>query len=128
VGELSAIIGMLSAMDWNDCPQSIGIPVRNRRNPQALARVRNRVPHPNERFVAGFHLREEARLEVILAESFDRIVHNGLWVTSRFGRPFARFRVISAVQMVEHADEIDKKASELMKEVLAIFLQVRNVR
>jgi hypothetical protein len=33
VGELSAIIGMLSAMDWNDCPQSIGIPVRNRRNP-----------------------------------------------------------------------------------------------
>jgi SNF2 domain-containing protein len=34
MGELSAIIGMLSAMDWNDCPQSIGIPVRNRRNPQ----------------------------------------------------------------------------------------------
>ena len=25
---------MLSAMDWNDCPRSIGIPVRNRRNPQ----------------------------------------------------------------------------------------------
>jgi hypothetical protein len=22
MGELSAIIGMLSAMDWNDCPQS----------------------------------------------------------------------------------------------------------
>ena len=34
MGELSAIIGTLSAMDWNDCPQSIGIPVRNRRNPQ----------------------------------------------------------------------------------------------
>ena len=34
MGELSAIIGMLSAMDWNHCPQSIGIPVRNRRNPQ----------------------------------------------------------------------------------------------
>ena len=23
-------------MDWNDCPQSIGIPVRNRRNPQVI--------------------------------------------------------------------------------------------
>src|SRR5258708_2229514 len=33
MGELSAIIGMLSAMRWNDCPRSIGIPVRNRRNP-----------------------------------------------------------------------------------------------
>jgi hypothetical protein len=38
--ELSAIIGMLSAMDWNAvrnelecCPRSIGIPVRDRRNP-----------------------------------------------------------------------------------------------
>jgi hypothetical protein len=29
---------------------------------------------------------------------------------------------MGAVQMVEHADEIDEKASELMKEVLAIFL------
>src|SRR5215467_13131990 len=37
MGELSAIIGMLSAMDWNHCPQSIGIPVRNRRNPQTTA-------------------------------------------------------------------------------------------
>src|SRR5271169_1319067 len=36
MGELSAIIGMLSAMDWNDCPRSIGIPVRNRRNPQPM--------------------------------------------------------------------------------------------
>ena len=27
---------MLSAMDRNHCPQSIGIPVRNRRNPQAM--------------------------------------------------------------------------------------------
>jgi IstB-like ATP binding protein len=34
-GELSAIIGMLSAIDRNQCPQSIGTPVRNSRNPQA---------------------------------------------------------------------------------------------
>ena len=40
MGELSAIIGMLSAMDWNDCPRSIGIPVRNRRNPH-FRRVTN---------------------------------------------------------------------------------------
>src|SRR6516162_6923255 len=33
-GELSAIIGMLSAIDRNQCPQSIGTPVRNPRNPQ----------------------------------------------------------------------------------------------
>jgi hypothetical protein len=32
-------IGMLSAMDWNDCPRSIGIPVRNRRNPHPLVRL-----------------------------------------------------------------------------------------
>src|SRR6516225_4980884 len=32
-GELSAIIGMLSAIDRNQCPQSIGTPVRNPRNP-----------------------------------------------------------------------------------------------
>jgi len=31
-GELSAIIGMLSAIDRNQCPQSIGTPVRNPRN------------------------------------------------------------------------------------------------
>src|SRR5262245_55337520 len=30
---LSAIAGMLSAIDRNDCPQSIGIAVRNRWNP-----------------------------------------------------------------------------------------------
>src|SRR6516165_2887005 len=36
-GELSAIIGMLSAIDRNQCPQSIGTPVRNPRNPQELA-------------------------------------------------------------------------------------------
>jgi hypothetical protein len=30
---LSAIIGMLSAINRNHCPQSIGTPVRNRRNP-----------------------------------------------------------------------------------------------
>ena len=41
MGELSAIIGMLSAMDWNDCPQSIGIPVRNRRNPHDSFRKLN---------------------------------------------------------------------------------------
>src|SRR5204862_6313165 len=34
-GELSAIIGMLSAIDRNQCPQSIGTPVRNPRNPHA---------------------------------------------------------------------------------------------
>jgi hypothetical protein len=33
---LSAIIGMLSAINRNHCPQSIGTPVRNRRNPQSL--------------------------------------------------------------------------------------------
>jgi hypothetical protein len=31
---LSAIIGMPSAIDRNQCPQSIGTPVRNPRNPQ----------------------------------------------------------------------------------------------
>src|SRR6516162_8608433 len=35
-GELSAIIGMLSAIDRNQCPQSIGTPVRNPRNPHDL--------------------------------------------------------------------------------------------
>src|SRR6516162_4036113 len=34
-GELSAIIGMLSAIDRNQCPQSIGTPVRNPRNPHS---------------------------------------------------------------------------------------------
>jgi hypothetical protein len=33
---LSAIIGMLSAINRNHCPQSIGTPVRNRRNPQRV--------------------------------------------------------------------------------------------
>jgi hypothetical protein len=33
---LSAIIGMLSAIDRNHCPQSIGTPVRNRRNPHQI--------------------------------------------------------------------------------------------
>src|SRR6516165_1674161 len=35
-GELSAIIGMLSAIDRNQCPQSIGTPVRNPRNPHSI--------------------------------------------------------------------------------------------
>src|SRR6516164_3443467 len=39
-GELSAIIGMLSAIDRNQCPQSIGTPVRNPRNPQARSAPR----------------------------------------------------------------------------------------
>jgi hypothetical protein len=39
MGELSAIIGMLSAMRWNDCPRSIGIPVRNRRNPHTTGHL-----------------------------------------------------------------------------------------
>src|SRR3954464_4749322 len=34
-GELSAIIGMLSAIDRNQSPQSIRTPVRNPRNPHA---------------------------------------------------------------------------------------------
>jgi hypothetical protein len=34
-GELSAIIGMLSAINRNQCPQSIGTPVRNPRNPHS---------------------------------------------------------------------------------------------
>jgi hypothetical protein len=38
-GELSAIIGMLSAIDRNQCPQSIGTPVRNPRNPQVRTRA-----------------------------------------------------------------------------------------
>ena len=38
-GALSAIIGMLSAIDRNHCPQSIGIPVRNHRNPQIAVRL-----------------------------------------------------------------------------------------
>jgi len=41
-GELSAIIGMLSAIDRNQCPQSIGTPVRNPRNPQCSTRARSR--------------------------------------------------------------------------------------
>jgi len=45
-GELSAIIGMLSAIDRNQCPQSIGTPVRNPRNPQT-----------SEAFVAMWHER-----------------------------------------------------------------------
>jgi hypothetical protein len=36
--QLSAIIGMLSAIDRNQCPQSIGTPVRNPRNPQITSR------------------------------------------------------------------------------------------
>ena len=34
-GGLSAIAGMLSAINRNQCPQSIGTPVRNPRNPHA---------------------------------------------------------------------------------------------
>src|SRR6516165_4420477 len=39
-GELSAIIGMLSAIDRNQCPQSIGTPVRNPRNLHLFVRQR----------------------------------------------------------------------------------------
>jgi hypothetical protein len=35
-GGLSGIIGMLSAIDRNQCPRSIGTPVRNPRNPHHL--------------------------------------------------------------------------------------------
>src|SRR5258708_976957 len=48
MGELSAIIGTLSAMDWNDCPRSIGIPVRNRRNPHAIPPRQPLLPDPRD--------------------------------------------------------------------------------
>jgi hypothetical protein len=37
--QLSAIIGMLSAIDRNNCPSSIGTAVRLRRNPQELDKL-----------------------------------------------------------------------------------------
>ena len=36
---LSAFTGMLSAIDWNRCPQSTGMPVRHHRNTQALCGI-----------------------------------------------------------------------------------------
>ena len=51
-GELSAIIGMLSAIDRNQCPQSIGTPVRNPRN-----------PHPGR--VAAMEQRLNAMLQAV---------------------------------------------------------------
>jgi len=43
---------MLSAMDRNHCPQSIGIPVRNRRNPHVVKLT----------FAKGASLKDPARL------------------------------------------------------------------
>jgi hypothetical protein len=50
VEPLSAITGMLSAIDRNHCPQSIGTPVRNRRDPhprQASQLRRTKIPPRN---------------------------------------------------------------------------------
>jgi hypothetical protein len=41
MGELSAIIGMLSAMDWNDCPQSQESATSSERTPLARTFARS---------------------------------------------------------------------------------------
>jgi hypothetical protein len=51
---LSAIVGILSAINRNHCPPSIGTPVRNHRNPQSVAVKGER------------HGRSLARLDVLI--------------------------------------------------------------
>jgi hypothetical protein len=70
-GALSAIIGMLSAIDRNQCPQSIGTPVRNPRNPQLGRKGGTGVLSVDAKVLARQKVEHTIPFLMTLDESFD---------------------------------------------------------